>query len=114
MNNNHATTQPLPDGMKLVHVCPTCGCPVKVGGDGKGPGSTHYYIPIRNGEILPDELEAKVKALVDVAKEVSQYPNANKTTKLSGENGMYCLIHLSDINRLIISIEAVEKLMEGK
>lgn len=27
-----------------AHHCPTCGCPVRIG----GKGTTHYYVPIRN------------------------------------------------------------------
>ncbi len=37
--------------------CPTCGCPVKIGGE----GTTHYYVPI-----IPDE--AKLTRLVDAAR----------------------------------------------
>lgn len=35
-------TNPKPIKKKKEQ-CPTCGCPVTVAGNGKGPGATHWY-----------------------------------------------------------------------
>ena len=51
--------------------CPTCGCPVKVG----GKGTTRYYVPIRSE--AADALLAAAKTTCLHFKRMSLYPEIN-------------------------------------
>jgi hypothetical protein len=92
--SKRTTTEP-------ISTCPTCGCPVRIGGEGTGPGSTHYYVPI-----LPDE----VKALVKASKRLTTIMSPNTYTKCA-----FSVIPIdcayADTDK---AIKAVERILEGK